>query len=73
MRPIEDVGTIYRRFPSLWKVFLQDEATPGRYKLVAERQERPAGAYMKLPVPGPRMILLVGHLIQKTDPINEER
>lgn len=44
IRPIDDIGTIYRRYPSLWKVFIQDETTPGRFKLIAERPERPAGA-----------------------------
>jgi hypothetical protein len=41
--PIGDIGTIFRKYPELWKVFIQDELTPGRFRQVAERPERPAG------------------------------
>ncbi|CAG9461574.1 unnamed protein product [Pedinophyceae sp. YPF-701] len=43
IRPIEDVGSVFRRYPGLWQVFVEDETTPGRYKLVAEEPRRPAG------------------------------
>lgn len=43
IRPIGDIGTIFRRYPDLWQVFIQDEEAPGRYKIIAERPERPAG------------------------------
>eukprot|EP00892_Ulva_mutabilis_P004356 jgi/Ulvmu1/2292/UM013_0139.1 len=43
IRPIGDIGTIFRRYPDLWQVFVQDEKTPGRYRIIAERPERPAG------------------------------
>lgn len=43
IRPIGDEGTVFRRYPAEWKVFLEDESEPGRYKLVAERPERPQG------------------------------
>ena len=46
IRPIGDIGTIYRRYPAQWKVFLQDEKEAGRYRLIAERPERPAGAQL---------------------------
>ena len=45
IRPIDDIGTIFRRWPAQWRVFVQDETKPGRYKLIAERSERPAGVY----------------------------
>jgi Domain of unknown function (DUF1995) len=45
IRPIGEIGTIYRRYPAQWKVFLQDDSMPGRYSLIAERPERPAGAH----------------------------
>ena len=41
--PIGDIGTVYRQFPGMWQVFLADPGTPGRYKLAAESQKRPAG------------------------------
>jgi hypothetical protein len=43
LRPIDDVGSVYRRYPEMWKVFLEEEGMSGRYKLVAERPSRPAG------------------------------
>jgi len=43
LRPVGDVGSVYRRYPDPWKVFVEDSATPGRYKLAAERTSRPAG------------------------------
>ncbi len=42
LRPVGD-GTVYRRYPGLYKVFAGDEATPGRFRLIAETPSRPAG------------------------------
>jgi len=43
LRPIQDIGTVFRCYPGLWQVFIQDEDMPGRYKLIAERPARPGG------------------------------
>lgn len=43
IRPIGDIGTIFRKYPEQWQVYLQDEEMPGRYRKIAERPERPAG------------------------------
>ena len=43
LRPVGDVGSVYRRYPDPWKVFVEDSENPGRYKLAAERTSRPAG------------------------------
>lgn len=43
LRPIGDVGTVFKKFPELWKVFVQDPDLPGRYLLAAERPSRPGG------------------------------
>ncbi|PSC76209.1 hypothetical protein C2E20_0092 [Micractinium conductrix] len=43
LRPIADVGSVFRRYPGMWQVFVQDEVVTGRYKLVAERLSRPGG------------------------------
>lgn len=43
LRPIQDVGSVFRRYPGMWQVFVQDPEVPGRYKLVAERLSRPGG------------------------------
>lgn len=43
LRPIQDVGSVFRRYPGMWQVFVQDPELPGRYKLVAERLSRPGG------------------------------
>ena len=45
LRPIDDVGSVYRRYPEMWKVFLEEEGMPGRYKLIAEKPSRPAGVF----------------------------
>jgi hypothetical protein len=42
LRPVGD-GTVYRRYPGLYKVFAGDEASPGRFRLIAETASRPAG------------------------------
>ena len=44
LRPVGDVGSVLRRFPEPWKVFVEDPQTQGRYVLAAERDSRPAGA-----------------------------
>jgi hypothetical protein len=45
LRPVgDDFGTVFRQYPDQWKVFLADAGLPGRFKLVAERADRPAGA-----------------------------
>lgn len=41
LKPIGDIGSVFRRYPEQWKVFLEDETCPGRYKLIAEKPYRP--------------------------------
>lgn len=43
LRPIGDVGSVFRRYPGMWQVFVNDPELPGRYKLIAEEPARPAG------------------------------
>lgn len=44
LRPVGDVGSVYRRYPGQWQVFVEDPSMePGRYLLAAERPSRPAG------------------------------
>lgn len=44
LRPVADVGSVFRRYPGQWQVFVEDSSLePGRYLLAAERPERPAG------------------------------
>jgi hypothetical protein len=45
LRPVGDVGSVFRRFPEPWKVFVEDPETQGRYVLAAERESRPAGGH----------------------------
>jgi hypothetical protein len=33
LRPVGEVGTVYKRWPGKWQVFVEDESAPGRYKL----------------------------------------
>ncbi|MCO5584183.1 hypothetical protein L7F22_038106 [Adiantum nelumboides] len=40
MRPLPQ-GAIFRRYPGLWKVFLDDTERPGRYLLAREQPTRP--------------------------------
>lgn len=40
MRPLPE-GAIFRRYPGLWQVFLDDTERPGRYKLAKEQPRRP--------------------------------
>lgn len=49
LRPIGDVGSVFRKYPGQWQVFLEDKTTPGRYQLAAERPSRPAGAPLSAP------------------------
>lgn len=30
LRPVGEVGTVFRRFPELWKVFVEEQGLPGR-------------------------------------------
>ena len=48
LRPVGDVGSVFRRYPGLWQVFVQDNDLPGRYKLVAESASRPGGEDLDL-------------------------
>ncbi|GMH38413.1 hypothetical protein BSKO_06297 [Bryopsis sp. KO-2023] len=41
--PIGDIGSVFRRYPGAWQVFVEDSTTQGRYKLAAERDSRPSG------------------------------
>ena len=43
-RPIGDIGTIFRKYPEQWQVYIQDEEAPGRFRKIADRPQRPAGA-----------------------------
>jgi len=43
LRPIGDVGSVFRRYPEQWKVFVEEPGTPGRYLLAATTASRPAG------------------------------
>lgn len=43
LRPIGDIGTVFRRYPGLWKVFVEEENLPGRYRLIKESPARPQG------------------------------
>jgi len=48
LRPVGDVGSVFRRYPGLWQVFVQDASFPGRYVLAAERPSRPGGETLDL-------------------------
>ncbi|EFJ41630.1 hypothetical protein VOLCADRAFT_98381 [Volvox carteri f. nagariensis] len=43
LRPIGDIGTVFRRYPGQWKVFVEEENLPGRYRLIKESPTRPQG------------------------------
>ena len=36
-------GNIFKRYPGMWRLYLQDEERPGRFKLVQESYQRLAG------------------------------
>lgn len=46
--PVGDLGSVFRRFPSLWQVFVTDAAAPGRFRLAAELPSRPGGEELDL-------------------------
>lgn len=48
LRPVGDVGSVFRRYPGLWQVFVADPELPGRYRLAAERPSRPGGEALDL-------------------------
>jgi len=48
LRPIGDIGSVFKRFPSQWQVFVADTETPGRYILAAEKPSRPGGEDLDL-------------------------
>lgn len=48
LRPIGDIGSVFKRFPSQWQVFIADNDAPGRYVLAAERPSRPGGEELDL-------------------------
>jgi hypothetical protein len=48
LRPIGDVGSVFRRYPGPWQVFVADAAAPGRYRLAAETRARPGGEDLDL-------------------------
>lgn len=52
--PIGDIGTVFRCYPAMWQVFVEDPELPGRYRLAAERPSRPAGTPPP-PAPPPEM------------------
>ncbi|GLC58065.1 hypothetical protein PLESTB_001314600 [Pleodorina starrii] len=43
LRPIGEIGTVFRRYPDQWKVFVEEESLPGRYRLIKESPSRPQG------------------------------
>ncbi|KAG2454248.1 hypothetical protein HYH02_001282 [Chlamydomonas schloesseri] len=43
LRPIGEIGSVYRRYPEQWKVFVEEEKLPGRYRLIKESATRPQG------------------------------
>jgi hypothetical protein len=30
LRPVGDIGTVFRRYPGMWKVFVEEPDLPGR-------------------------------------------
>ncbi|KAK9905597.1 hypothetical protein WJX75_002721 [Coccomyxa subellipsoidea] len=43
LRPVEDSGSVFRRFPGKWQVFKEDVSSPGRYVLASEFSNQPTG------------------------------
>lgn len=43
LRPIGDVGSVFRCYPGQWQVFLEDPELPGRYKCIKTQPGRPQG------------------------------
>lgn len=50
LRPVGEVGTVYKRWPGKWQVFVEDERAPGRYKLTNKEgyDVAPAGEALDL-------------------------
>ena len=51
LRPVGEVGTVYKRWPGKWQVFVEDERAPGRYKLAGNGEgfdAAPAGEALDL-------------------------
>lgn len=51
LRPVGEVGTVYKRWPGKWQVFVEDESAPGRYKLAGDGEGfdvAPAGEALDL-------------------------
>jgi hypothetical protein len=36
-------ASVFRKYPGQWQVFMEDEANPGRFNLIAEQATRPVG------------------------------
>ena len=36
-------GTVFKKFPGPWKLYIEKENVPGRFELVHESNSRPAG------------------------------
>lgn len=62
LRPIGDVGTVFRRYPGLWQVFVEDKEMPGRYILAAQQAQRPGGEELDA------LLLAAYNQEQKNDP-----
>lgn len=43
LRPVGEIGSVFRCYPGQWKVFLEDQQIAGRYKLIQESASRPQG------------------------------
>lgn len=41
-------GSVFRKYPDMWKVFVEDEDQPGRYRLVHESTNKPQGETLDL-------------------------
>eukprot|EP01025_Chloroclados_australasicus_P010952 TRINITY_DN1467_c0_g1_i1.p3 TRINITY_DN1467_c0_g1~~TRINITY_DN1467_c0_g1_i1.p3 ORF type:complete len:231 (+),score=32.97 TRINITY_DN1467_c0_g1_i1:57-749(+) len=48
LKPIGEIGTVFRKYPEMWQVFIADANTQGRYKLISERPDRPVGDTLQL-------------------------
>lgn len=36
-------ASVFRKYPGNWQVFMEDEASPGRFNLITEQPTRPVG------------------------------
>ncbi|MEW5320515.1 MAG: hypothetical protein WDW38_011583 [Sanguina aurantia] len=43
LRPVGETATVFRKYPEQWKVFVEEETMPGRFRLAKEMPSRPAG------------------------------